>query len=252
MPIERIEVYLDDQPEPIQVIRQPPFKLKLDTRQIPDGEHLFRVETYFKGGGREIREIPFKVNNLPDVLVQGLEEGMEVQGELEVALKVGDPDVPVQPERFPSWVLALAAVVVLGGVWGFFALTPASQKIISEVAPPASEASAHGGHGEGAQAAAPADAAALAKEGEGIYAQNCAGCHQATGQGLPGVFPALAGNPKVGDKNHVINTVLKGRNAMPAFAQLSDQQVAAVLTYVRSSWGNSFGAIAEAEVKAAR
>nr|WP_245969786.1 cytochrome c [Calidithermus roseus] len=103
--------------------------------------------------------------------------------------------------------------------------------------------------GEAPQAA---DAASLAKEGEGLYAQNCAGCHQPDGKGMPGTFPALAGNQNIKDKTFHISTVLKGRGAMPAFARLSDRELAAVLTYERVSWGNDYGAISEAEVKAAR
>lgn len=347
MPIERIEVYLNDSPEPVQVLQQPPFKLKLDTRQIPDGEHLFRVVTYFKGGGLQEQRIPFKVNNLPDIMVQGLDEGAEVHGDLEVSLRVGDPDIPLEPQRFPIGLLTAAAVVILGGIWGFFALGPSSQKILEEVAPPPGQQAAHGGegtaavdeallakgkgvyttvcagchgaNGEGgfgpafagnqnlkdaqliltvvtkgrgnmpaqsqlspedvnavatyirnswgnsfggvgtggeskpaAEAPQAADTATLAKEGEGLYAQNCAGCHQADGKGLPGTFPALAGNQKIKDKNYHITTVLKGRNAMPSFARLSDHELAAILTYERTSWGNDFGAVSEAEVKAAR
>ena len=105
-----------------------------------------------------------------------------------------------------------------------------------------------------------------AVNGAQIFAANCAACHQATGKGLPGVFPPLAGSPWVtGDPQTVSQIVLHGMNgeievqgtkykgAMPAFAeQLSDAEMAAVLSYVRSAWGNA-GAPIEAEaVKASR
>lgn len=87
-----------------------------------------------------------------------------------------------------------------------------------------------------------------------LFNQNCAACHQATGKGVPGAFPALAGNAFVqGPAAPVAATVLNGRGAMPSFgAELSDAQIAAVLTYVRSSWGNHASAVSPALVAGAR
>ena len=87
--------------------------------------------------------------------------------------------------------------------------------------------------------AAPARAAETA--GPALFAQNCSACHQATGRGIPGAFPALAGDPYVkGDPHPLVKTLLNGRGGMPRFGdQLSDAQIAAVLTYVRGAWGNA-------------
>jgi mono/diheme cytochrome c family protein len=83
--------------------------------------------------------------------------------------------------------------------------------------------------------------------GAQLYTDNCSGCHQARGRGIPGVFPPLAGNPVVlaQDPNNILKVVDRGiraRNgfiAMPAFnTQLTDQQVAEIANYVRTSWGN--------------
>lgn len=76
--------------------------------------------------------------------------------------------------------------------------------------------------------------------GEGLYADNCAACHMPTGLGVKGAFPALAGNKLVtGSPAVLTTTVLNGRGGMPAFRdELSDESLAAVLTYLRSSWGN--------------
>lgn len=83
-------------------------------------------------------------------------------------------------------------------------------------------------------------AAAQPPAGAAIFAQNCAACHQSRGQGIPGAFPALAGNKfVVGDPRAVALTVLNGRGGMPAFRDvLTDQELVAVLGFVRSSWGN--------------
>jgi len=83
--------------------------------------------------------------------------------------------------------------------------------------------------------------------GAQIYVDNCSGGHQARGQGIPGVFPPLAGNGVVvaADPNNIVKVVDRGIKAregfiaMPAFAtQLTDQQVADIANYVRTSWGN--------------
>ena len=100
-------------------------------------------------------------------------------------------------------------------------------------------------------------AAELQARGEKVYAANCAACHQASGKGMPPAFPALDGSKiATGDKKAHIDMVLKGKpgTAMSAFAkQLSDTDIAAVVTYERNAWGNKTGdAVQPAEVKAAR
>lgn len=89
---------------------------------------------------------------------------------------------------------------------------------------------------------------------QSLFMDNCSACHQATGKGVKGAFPPLAGSPLVqGDPKIVITTVLNGRAGMPAFKDdLSDADLAAILTYVRSSWGNKASAIKPADVVAAR
>ncbi|MCQ8879875.1 cytochrome c oxidase subunit II [Pseudoalteromonas shioyasakiensis] len=85
--------------------------------------------------------------------------------------------------------------------------------------------------------------------GEQVYMASCAACHQPTGMGLPGVFPALKDNPVVlGDVNDHIDVVVHGRpgTAMQAFVkQLSIKQLAAVITYKRNAWGNDTGDVVQ-------
>lgn len=101
-------------------------------------------------------------------------------------------------------------------------------------------------------AAAPLHASAA--DGKAIYQKNCAACHQATGKGIPGAFPALAGNTFVqGPAKDPAAVLLKGRGGMPDFSQnLTDGDIAAVLTYARASWGNGAPGITEADVAALR
>jgi mono/diheme cytochrome c family protein len=108
------------------------------------------------------------------------------------------------------------------------------------------------GAGSGGPAAAP-DPMVIGKR---VFTQNCAVCHQATGLGVPGQFPPLAGSEFVlsqdwhGD-NHIVKIVLNGfqgpvtvkgqqfNNVMAPWGKvLKDEQIAAVLTYVRNEWGN--------------
>ena len=93
--------------------------------------------------------------------------------------------------------------------------------------------------------------------GEKVYAANCVACHQATGQGVKGAFPALDGSKIVtGAKSGQIALVLNGKpnTAMAAFGkQLSDTDIAAAVTFTRNNWGNKTGEVVQpSEVKAAR
>jgi mono/diheme cytochrome c family protein len=107
------------------------------------------------------------------------------------------------------------------------------------------------------------------RKGEAQYGIYCAGCHQASGMGTPGVFPPLAGSDWVLSEgpNRIIRVVLHGlagpvtvngknyNNAMPGLGDaLSDEQIAQVLTYVRGSkaWGNTASIVTPEQVKAVR
>ena len=96
----------------------------------------------------------------------------------------------------------------------------------------------------------------LAKRGEKVYAANCAACHQANGKGAGPIKP-LDGSPVVLDADHTkqIHVLLNGQNngAMPAWKQLSDTEIAAVITFTKNNWSNKTGQLVQpAEVVAAR
>lgn len=100
--------------------------------------------------------------------------------------------------------------------------------------------------------------------GQVIYEQNCLTCHQSNGSGVPNLNPPLRQTDWVtGDKTRLINVLLKGLqgqevegemydNVMPAHDFLDDKQIADVLTYVRSNFGNKASAITADEVKKVR
>ena len=98
-------------------------------------------------------------------------------------------------------------------------------------------------------------------KGEKVYTTNCVVCHQANGKGIPGAFAALDGSPVVnGAKGEQINVLLNGQKSgkypseMPAWKQLSDSDIAAVITYTRNNWSNKAAEniVQPAEVLAAR
>jgi cytochrome c oxidase subunit 2 len=103
----------------------------------------------------------------------------------------------------------------------------------------------------------------IAKRGEKVYAANCASCHQANGKGA-GPIKALDGSPVVLDANKdtQIGILLKGRivtlpdgksNVMPPWAQLSDTDIAAVISYTKNNWSNKTGQVVQpADVLALR
>lgn len=111
--------------------------------------------------------------------------------------------------------------------------------------------------------------------GERTYSTNCGGCHQANGQGIPGAFPPLAEHTAEvytasGGRSYLINVLLYGvqgeitasgktfNGAMPAFGQLKDDEVAAVLNHILTSWNNqsklpgNFAPVLPGEVATAR
>lgn len=106
---------------------------------------------------------------------------------------------------------------------------------------------------------------AAAVNGKQLYSGKCAACHQATGLGVAGVFPPLAASDWVtGDEKILSNILLHGVNAemivqgkkyngaMPAWKSLSDDELAAVLSYIRSDWGNAAAPIKAETIKAQR
>ena len=162
-----------------------------------------------------------------------------------------NPDPHEQSRPMPWPMIALVALLIA------FGIVYISR---SDIETPAA-------WGDGRSAAELAGAKPGAKvDGAALYASLCVACHQAAGQGLPGVFPPLAGSEWVQGKDSTAAAILlhgitgsltvKGaayNGAMPPFKdQLSDEQIAAVLTHVRSQWGNQAAAVSPDTVAKAR
>lgn len=120
--------------------------------------------------------------------------------------------------------------------------------------------------GLAAQKAAPVTRKAYLEKGKALYLQYCLTCHQADGEGVPNLNPELTKTTYVlGDKKRLITWVLKGstgkklsiggkvyNNNMPPQSALKDDEIAAILTYIRNAFGNKATAITAAQVKAVR
>jgi mono/diheme cytochrome c family protein len=116
------------------------------------------------------------------------------------------------------------------------------------------------GNGEGGDPKAPREAVRAA--GEATYFDNCSACHTSDGSGIPRLFAPLSGSGKVNhdDATKVIRVILEGARSvptkshpsplsMPAFDwKLTDEQIAAVASYIRSSWGNQADAVTADQV----
>lgn len=155
-----------------------------------------------------------------------------------------DPEESIRP--IPLLAVGVTLALVVFGVLYILLSEPLThsrlgdQRTVADLAGPA--------------AAAPG----AAVDGKAIFAAQCAACHQATGKGLPGVFPPLDGSEWVtGDTRVLANILLHGINgeitvagnkyqgSMPAFAQLSDAELAGVASYIRSSWANQAEAVSD-------
>lgn len=111
------------------------------------------------------------------------------------------------------------------------------------------------GNAQNEPAATPLTEEQLIQEGEKIFSSVCIACHQPGGVGITGVYPALNGNPllTMEDPTYFISTLLTGRGGMPPFSGIySDEEIAAIVTYVRQSWDNQAPAVTADQVAAVR
>lgn len=163
-----------------------------------------------------------------------------------------DPDEKIRPLPW-FFTMFLGAI----GMWGAFYIATT----------PSGEASAYGDQRTVALLRPPVAAAgaAPAVDGKQLFGAKCAACHQASGLGVSGVFPPLAGAEWVlGSEKVLVSILLHGvqgelevkgnkyNGVMPAFGALADAELAAVLSYIRSDWGNQAPPISTATVAAQR
>ena len=155
-----------------------------------------------------------------------------------------EPEEAIRPMPLAALVVALGMVL-----WAVVYILYTEPLDLSEWGDQRTRAELSGPAATGAGAAAAVD-------GKAVFGAQCAACHQASGQGLPGVFPPLDGSEWVqGEPRVLANILLHGvtgeitvkgqtyQGAMPSFQQLGDAELAALATYIRSSWSNKAGAV---------
>jgi cbb3-type cytochrome c oxidase subunit III len=162
-------------------------------------------------------------------------------------------------------LVAVASVVTLRSF--SIAEAHAAGDVPRQVKKPATKASKPAQKPAAKAAATPAaQAPAQGPDGKVVYSTTCAACHQATGEGVEGTYPPLAGSEIVnGDEAKVVRIVLHGLTGpvevagetysgmMPPWGGvLKDPELAAVLTYVRSAWGNKAAPVTVSKVAAIR
>jgi mono/diheme cytochrome c family protein len=276
----QIDIFLDGATTPL-LSTTPPLSFELDTSVLDDGPHVMRIEAYDGHGVKGVRTIDFTVRNGPGIAVSGLHQNDVLDGKIPVIVNAyggtsavdWEPSQAETPAPPPTWAWVLLIVMVAFGLFygvqqwaptGDFARTPtygtfegatSAAEAAGAVAVPARSTP------DGAAAASATRTAADVARGAALYSVNCASCHQDEGDGIPGVFPPLAGDPVVlaADPSEHIRIVLHGREGpiggvdygspMPAFKDaLNDADVAAVVNHERTHWGNAAPLASAADV----
>ncbi len=240
--IQRVEVYVDGSSEPFQVVTQPPFKVRLDPADFVEGDHHMRVVVTYDNGDYHDYAYVFTISHKPEVEISHINQA-PIFSPVEVDLLDPMESEMPPPGLLSQAILPVALFLIIVVVAAWFSISgdsavSAQVSHVEEISKPA--------------AAAPATGSV---DGQAIFAEKCAACHQLDGKGQGDVFPALAGNPNLADTDMVIDTVLHGRpgTAMVAWGeQMNDEQIAAVINYILSAWGNDFGSVTVEDVAAKR
>jgi mono/diheme cytochrome c family protein len=185
--------------------------------------------------------LPDPPGELPPLLGESERTDLEMIHQALVACEREEPREGLEPAPWWVWAISVLVIFVMGFYVGRFGGTFSARAHELEQRP----------------ATAGSEAAEPPPDGAGIFANVCQTCHQDRGAGVEDKYPPLAGSEWVaGDASIPVRIVLNGlqgpiqvkgktlSNEMPAFGpQLSDAEIAAVLTHVRSSWGNRAGPV---------
>lgn len=173
---------------------------------------------------------------------------------------VEQPDMTVVPparETLPAWLYVVCGIALFLAGSSYAGIDFGSGYYDQGMGAPTEETATAGPVAE--------DTSPMAV-GKKLYNGNCANCHQSSGAGQPGAYPPMVGSEWVLGSKPMLAAILLdgvsgplsvhgnefGTNVMPAWANLSDQNLADIMTYIRGTWGNSADAVAPADVTAAR
>lgn len=282
MTSNRIDVFLDDDPTPLASY-SPPLRFELDTTLLSDGRHTLRIEAYDSNGTKGVKTMTFTVRNGPGIAVSGIRENDVLEGNVPVLVNSfggaveskWEPSRAETPSPAPTWAWVLVIMLVAYGLYyGVQHWNPPPDVLAATgtveagaVAPAASDEDSADLGDASTEATSQSSAVSFDAElGATVYTANCSSCHQPTGLGLPGVFPPIAGDPVVtaDDPTEHIQIVVGGLQGkeiggvayvspMPAFGGLlTDEQIAAVLNYQRTNFGNDAPLVTLEEVASQR
>lgn len=271
--VAEVTLTMDDATTPFATYR-PPATCTLDTTALEDGPHVLHVRARDGNGLVGVRSIPFHVQNGPGITVTGLRANEHVSGSIALNLNAFSASEPFDPVRaessgpVPVWTWVM---IVLISAWaGWYGLTQFQEPAefaLGVAQDPVAAANAPMRTAKGVRASGGGTAAGFdyAASGANLYTANCSACHGATGAGVPGAFPPLAGDPVVtaSSAKGQIGIVLHGLHAakikgaayasqMPPFAQLTDRDIAAIIDHERTSWGNAAPIVNPDDVERAR
>src|SRR5690606_1260341 len=193
----RIDVFLDDNPEPLASYR-PPLRFELDTSTLSDGAHVLRIEAYDSFGTKGVKTVPFNVRNGPGIAVSGIHDNDVIHGKLPILVNSyggavenrWEPSSAETPSPIPTWGWVLVIMFVAYGLYyGIQNWNPpadgyavgASQVTTSAAAAATTPTTEAEGVPTGADADAGAGAAVAAatfdrEQGAGVYGSFCSGC----------------------------------------------------------------------------
>jgi mono/diheme cytochrome c family protein len=272
-PAADISLTLDDERVPFATFR-PPATCNLDTTALADGPHVLHVRARDAVGQIGVRSIPFVVQNGPGITLTGLRANEHVSGSVTLNINAFSATEPFDPERaessgpIPVWTWVMIALITAWAGWYGLTQWQEPPAFATQAGrDPLAAANVPMRPGKNTQYSGNGAAAGFdyAATGPKLYAANCSACHGATGGGVPGAFPPLAGDPvaTAADPKAQIKIVLHGlrgatikgtayASQMPPFSHLSDSDIAAIIDHERTSWGNAAPAVSPDEVKRAR
>lgn len=232
---ERVEVYVDGAAAPAQVLTAPPFDIALDTAALADGEHSLRVVVRFPDGRSHERRAGIVVHNrpdpLPEVALEGLEDGARVSGVIHATLAARPPAVPARRARMAWVTYPLGLVVLCLALWAVFAFASLWMPAPKTGGAPASTTAASAP--APATASAPASGAAVKAGARQFQVQGCSGCHTIAGTGGT-AGPNLTHIGARLSRAQMEATITHGKDGMPAFATIGTADLNALLDYLQS------------------
>jgi mono/diheme cytochrome c family protein len=260
----QVEIFIDDEKEARYNFASPE-KINIDTTKMSDGEHTFTIKIIEDDAVVSQKILRTTIQNGPAIAVHGIRDGDIISGEMPLIVnayssKVGDEFEPERIEThtpIPTWAWVLCLVIFAWAAGYLSSVITAHNSDLfyteTTIVEEATDATVDVSSG--------ADWAVL---GEQVYGNNCSSCHQATGTGLAGVFPALKANAVVlsDDPSEHILTIINGQAnkeidgvaylaPMPPFGSiLSDDEIAAVVNHERSHWGNNARSVTADDVSA--